>query len=175
MSATKRPRRATRAQVRQFLAAAGDDGLADQGRGYVGTPPDELVATFVDLVGAAGRPGLPRHRLAVHLTAQSPGWAAPALESFEAAWRGQQQARAEAVATARAAADRDAERAKAYVADVWERTGSGPTWTELGDALGWAPALRERINRTLAREGVLSYRPEPRSLAVAGGSGAVEG
>ncbi len=32
MSATKRPRRATRAQVRQFLAAAG----------YAGTPPDEL-------------------------------------------------------------------------------------------------------------------------------------
>ena len=165
MSATKRPRRATRAQVRQFLAAAG----------YAGTPPDELVDAYVDLVGAAGRPGLPRHRLAVHLTAQSPGWAAPALDVFEAAWREQQQARAEAAATARAAVDRDAERAKAYVAGVWERTGAGPTWTELGDALGWAPALRERIIRTLAREGVLSYSPEPRSLAVAGGACGVEG
>lgn len=73
MSATKRPRRATRAQVRQFLAAAG----------YAGTPPDELVDAYVDLVGAAGRPGLPRHRLAVHLTAQSPGWVAPAMDVFE--------------------------------------------------------------------------------------------
>lgn len=45
MSATKRPRRATRSQVRQFLAAAG----------YAGTPPDELVDTYVDLVSAAGR------------------------------------------------------------------------------------------------------------------------
>jgi hypothetical protein len=76
---------------------------------------------------------------------------------------------------ARAAVDRDAERAKAYVAGVWECTGAGPTWTELGDALGWAPALRERIIRTLAREGVLPYSPEPRSLAVAGGAGVVEG
>jgi hypothetical protein len=58
---------------------------------------------------------------------------------------------------------------------VWERTGAGPTWTELGDTLGWAPALRERIIRTLAREGVLSYSSEPRSLAVAGGAGGVEG
>ena len=90
MSATKRPRRATRSQVRQFLAAAG----------YAGTPPDELVDTYVDLVSAAGRPGLPRHRLAVHLTAQSPGWSAPALDVFEAAWREQQQARAEGAATA---------------------------------------------------------------------------
>lgn len=165
MSATKRPRRATRAQVRQFLAAAG----------YAGTPPDELVDAYVDLVGAAGRPGLPRHRLAVHLTAQSPSWVAPALDVFEAAWREQQQARAEAAATARTAVDRDAERAKTYVAGVWERTGAGPTWTELGDALGWTPALRERIIRTLAREGVLSYSPEPRALAVAGGAGGVEG
>lgn len=63
MPDTKQPRRATRTQVRQFLAAAG----------YEGTPPDDLVTAYVDLVGAAGRPGLPRHRLAVHLTAQSPG------------------------------------------------------------------------------------------------------
>lgn len=103
MSATKRPPHATRAQVRQFLAAAG----------YAGTPPDELVDAYVDLVGTAGRCGLPRR--------------------------------------------------------------AGPTWTEVGDALGWAPALRERMIRTLAREGVLTYSPEPRSLAVAGGSGHVEG
>lgn len=111
----------------------------------------------------------------MHLTAQSPGWVAPALDVFEAAWREQQQARTEAAATARAAVDRDAERAQAYVAGVWERTGAGPTWTKLGDALGWGPDLRERIIRTLAREGVLSYSPEPRSLAVAGGAGGVEG
>jgi hypothetical protein len=49
MPDTKRPRRATRAQVWQFLAAAG----------YEGTPPDDLVAEYADLVGAAGRPGLP--------------------------------------------------------------------------------------------------------------------
>jgi len=91
MPHSKQPRRATRAQVRQFLAAAG----------YEGTPPDDLVTEYVEQVGAAGRPGLPRHRLAVHLTAQSPGWAAPSLEVFEDAWRQQQQARAEASSAAR--------------------------------------------------------------------------
>lgn len=50
---------------------------------------------------------------------------------------------------------------------MWERTGAGPTWTEVGDALGWPPALQERIIQTLARGGVLTYSTEPRSLAVA--------
>jgi hypothetical protein len=102
----------------------------------------------------------------VHLTAQSPGWAAPALAAFEAAWQEQQQVRAQASSAAR-----DADRAAAYVAGVWERTGAGPTWTELGDELGWAPALRARIVRLLAKEGVLTYGTEPRSLAVAERSG----
>lgn len=159
MPDTNQPRRATRTQVRTFLAAAG----------YEGTPPDDLVTEYVDLVGAAGRPGLPRHRLAVHLTAQSPGWAAPALEVFEAAWREQQQTRAQVSSAARDAAARDADRAAAYVAGVWQRTGAGPTWTELGDELGWPPALRARIVRLLAKEGVLTYGTEPRSLAAAEG------
>jgi hypothetical protein len=103
----------------------------------------------------------------VHLTAHSPGWAAPALAVFEETWREQQQARTQAAATARDTVLRDAERAAAYVAGVWARTGAGPTWTELGDALGWSPALRARIIRMLAREGVLSYSAEPRSLAAA--------
>ncbi len=159
MPDTKQPRRATRAQVRQFLAAAG----------YEGTPPDDLVTEYVDLVSAAGRPGLPRHRLAVHLTAQSAGWAAPAVAVFEAAWREQQQTRAQASAAARDTATRDAERAAAYVAGVWERTGAGPTWTELGDELGWSQALRARIIRLLANDGVLTYSTQPRSLAAAAG------
>lgn len=54
---------------------------------------------------------------------------------------------------------------------MWEHTGAGPTWTELGDELGWAPALRARIVRLLAKEGVLTYGTEPRSLAVAERSG----
>lgn len=155
MPDTNHPRRATRAQVRKFLAAAG----------YEGAPPDDLVTEYVDLVGAAGRPGLPRHRLAVHLTAQSPGWAAPALAVFENAWQEQQQARVQAFSAARDTATRDAARAAAYVAGVWERSGAGPTWTELGDELGWSPALRARIIRLLAKEGVLTYSAEPRSLA----------
>lgn len=114
MPDTKQPRRATRSQVRQFLAAAG----------YEGTPPDELVTEYVDLVSAAGRPGLPRHPLAVHLTAQSAEWAAPDLAAFKAFSREQQQTRAEASATARDTATRDAERAEAYVAGVWERAGA---------------------------------------------------
>lgn len=69
--------------------------------------------------------------------------------------------------TARDTATRDAERATAYVADVWERTGAGPTWTEQGDELGWSPALRARIIRLLTHEGVLTYSTEPRSLAAA--------
>ena len=159
MPDTKQPRRATRAQVQQFLAAAG----------YEGTPPDDLVTEYVDLVSAAGRPGLPRHRLAVHLTAQSAGWAAPDVAAFEAVWREQQQTRAQASTAARDTATRDAERAAAYVAGVWERTGAGPTWTELGDELGWSPALRARIIRLLAHDGVLTYSTEPRSLASAAG------
>lgn len=54
---------------------------------------------------------------------------------------------------------------------MWDRTGAGPTWAELGDAMGWPPALRERIIRSLTREGVLSYSSEPRSLTVAAGGG----
>lgn len=49
---------------------------------------------------------------------------------------------------------------------MWERTGTGPTWTELGDELGWPPRLRACIIRLLAQENVLTYSPEPRSLAV---------
>ncbi|QSR24110.1 hypothetical protein CFH99_00530 [Nocardioides aromaticivorans] len=111
----------------------------------------------------------------MHLTGQSPGWAAPALEVFEAAWREQQQARAEAAMIARDAVCRDAQRAREYVAGVWERTGAGPTWAELGDAMGWPPALLERIIRSLTREGALSYSPEPRSLTVAEAGGAAAG
>ncbi len=37
--------------------------------------------------------------------------------------------------------------------------------------MGWPPALRERIIRSLTREGVLSYSSEPRSLTVAAGGG----
>lgn len=92
--------------MRCFLAAAGFEGAA----------PDDLVATYVDLVGAAGRPGLPRHRLSIHLTAQSPRWAAPDVETLEEAWRAQQQARAGDAATARDAADQDGPGAQAYVA-----------------------------------------------------------
>ncbi|GGO85320.1 hypothetical protein GCM10011584_05020 [Nocardioides phosphati] len=106
----------------------------------------------------------------MHLTAQSPGWAAPALSDFEDAWREQQQAREQASSAARDTATRDAERAANHVAGVWQRTGAGPTWTELGDELGWPPSLRARIIRLLASEGVLTYRAEPRSLAAAEGS-----
>lgn len=50
---------------------------------------------------------------------------------------------------------------------MWQRTGAGLTWTELGDELGWPPSLRARIIRLLASEGVLTYSAEPRSLAAA--------
>jgi len=40
----------------------------------------------------------------------------------------------------------------------------------LGDELGWSPALRARIIRLLAHEGVPSYSAEPRSLAAVPGS-----
>ncbi|GIM65035.1 hypothetical protein Pve01_95200 [Planomonospora venezuelensis] len=92
------------------------------------------------------------------------------MEVFEAAWREQQQARAQVSSAARDTAARDAERAAAYVAGVWQRTGAGPTWTELGDELGWPPALRARIVRLMAKEGVLTYGTEPRSLAAAEGT-----
>lgn len=42
-------------------------------------------------------------------------------------------------------------------------------WTELGDELGWSPALRARIIRLLANDGVLTYSTQPRSLAAAAG------
>jgi hypothetical protein len=37
----------------------------------------------------------------------------------------------------RALAERDAERATAFVARVRAQTGEGPTWREVGSAMGW--------------------------------------
>ena len=48
------------------------------------------------------------------------------------------------------------------VTGVWDRTGAGPTRAERGVAMGWPPAPRERIIRSLTREGALLYSSEPR-------------
>lgn len=45
------------------------------------------------------------------------------------------------------------------------RRGTELTSTELGDELGWSPALQASIIRLLAKEEVLTYSTEPRALA----------
>lgn len=98
------------------------------------------------------------------LTAQSRGWAPLALAVFKDVWQ-EQQARAQASSAARDTAARGADRVVAFDAGVWERTGAGPTPTELGDELGWSPALRASIIRLPAKEEVLTYSTKPRALA----------
>ncbi|PUA79495.1 hypothetical protein [Nocardioides currus] len=92
------------------------------------------------------------------------------MDALEEAWREEQQVRARAAAQARDAAEQDAARATAFIRDIWARTGTGPTWTELGEAMAWPPQLRARVIRLLARDGVLLYSSAPRSLAVVDGS-----
>jgi hypothetical protein len=60
----------------------------------------------------------------------------------------------------------DGPRAAAHVAQVVRATAEGPTWWELGDAMGWPrnKFVREFVIRGLAAAGWLRVGPEPRSL-----------
>lgn len=58
----------------------------------------------------------------------------------------------------------DAETAAAYVAQVVAGTGTGPTWGQLGSAMGWPAGDVPAIICTLARQGWLRTGRGPRSL-----------
>ncbi len=58
-------------------------------------------------------------------------------------------------------------KAATFVADVLHDTGRGPTWRELGAAMGWPDkpcGLGAAVIRGLARSSWLSFTSEPRSL-----------
>lgn len=57
-------------------------------------------------------------------------------------------------------------RAAAVVAERWRTAGAGPTWRELGDAMGWPRRTLDRqvLMRALERAGWLVTGKAPRSL-----------
>lgn len=57
-------------------------------------------------------------------------------------------------------------RAAVVVAERWRTAGAGPTWWELGDAMGWPRRKleREALIRALERAGWLATGTKPRSL-----------
>ncbi len=65
-------------------------------------------------------------------------------------------------------ATRDADRAVREVAGCWVRDGHGPTWSELGRALGWPAGMVDAAVRALVAGGRLEAGTQARSLNVAG-------
>jgi hypothetical protein len=61
-------------------------------------------------------------------------------------------------------ADRDAMKAAAHVGQVVTATGAGPTWTELGKAMGWPHDAKNAVITRLIRTGWLEIGQAPRSM-----------
>ena len=65
-----------------------------------------------------------------------------------------------------AAADESAETAVAFITEVRERTGAGPTWTELTRACGVPATSTEWFVTRLHTNGIVTSTSEQRSLRV---------
>jgi hypothetical protein len=150
-----------------------------QAAGYNREVTSEVIAAHRRFVSHAGKPGLPRWKAAVSVLngAQGRGEVPPVSEIYaedrrrrevkraRAAQRRQQAA--ELRRQAAALADQHVVAAREYVARVWAETGEGPTWRELGEALGVDGHLASAVVDALHRRGALCSTLERRSLAVA--------
>jgi hypothetical protein len=86
-------------------------------------------------------------------------------DRYRAAYKARQAAAARAAAAPYVEAD--GPKAAVYVARVVRETGTGPTWCELQQAMGWPRqpyGLGAAIIHDLARTGWLEFTSEPRSL-----------
>ncbi len=141
------------------------------------TPPDSPHGRLLGAVLRA-KPGRPvaelpaEHRAVRELLRRgippTPAAVAGELANLER----RRQAEADSEARVRAIVAADGPRAAALVAEVWQATGAGPTWGELGRALGWRfkgaehrrNRDRDRAVRGLAAAGWLIVGDAPRSL-----------
>lgn len=152
---------AMRERVVAFLTAAG--------HGTEVTPA--VVESYSAVVAAAGEPGTPQWKAAVRIVANAPGKRPPAdskVGSEIARAVREDEARAEQRREqVREAARNGVDAARAYVREVRESTGAGPTWHELARHLGVKSKLGEDVVRDLHELGALTSTAEPRSLDVA--------
>lgn len=145
------PDRAADARVAAFFLAAGRHLVIDEA----------VLTVWRPVVKAAGHPGSERWRAARHLAAQG---TVPTVESIEDECRRRRDREARIAAAIEADATAHAKTARAYVAEVRARTGTGPTWGELSRHLGWKRAYgTPRIQRMVNR-GDLRATREERSL-----------
>lgn len=135
--------------------------------GYDGTITPEVLSKYSPIVRRAGKPGLPRWQLAITLTRRSETLTPPSVKEFDAERQRRREAAVKRRAKAEALVDDDvAVAAAAYVSQVWEDTGAGPTWRELGRHLGWSGSQTNDCVWELRRRGILDYTTEHRSLHV---------
>jgi hypothetical protein len=138
------------------------------GRALVATAPgSEHGQLLTRVLRPAAGERADEEQAAIWLACRSeiPSAAAVAAAARQLAKRRARQDRLIALAAPHVGAD--GERAAAFVAGIVQETGAGPTWAELGDAMGW-PAhplgLRTAIITGLRSAGWLRYRQKPRSL-----------
>lgn len=143
------PFTATDQQVETFLAAAGRHVALSA----------ETLETYRPIVSAAGHPGTLRWQGPRHLVAQGQLPDTAAINAEEAR-------RAQRIADAIAEAEAKADAARAYVAAVRADTGTGPTWSELCQHLGWSGQRGKTGVRHLINKGHLIATGDERSLAV---------
>lgn len=158
----------TRKRARQLLEATG-----------ISEPDPDLVEAYRPLAHAAGKPDTLRWRFAVKLARAAtsteddvPAPGRPELErrvaQERARRRGVNERRRERLRPgAEVLAENDATAAAAYVAGYRAEHGTGPTWVELAEHLGWQPhAIVELVIARLTANGILTHTPEHRSLDV---------
>lgn len=123
-----------------------------------------LAAALQPRAGAKGGPRPPAEQVVRRLLrhGHTPTGAAVAGE-LEGAERAE-AARVERAARLAATAQANAGRAVRLVAERWALQGSGPTWHELGRAMGWSPGDVAAVIRALVADGHLEAGIQPRSL-----------
>ncbi|MGO1629023.1 MAG: hypothetical protein ACTH0V_16115 [Microbacteriaceae bacterium] len=150
-----RPKKSVRALLPVFLAAIGSHR----------EPTPDTQRLYHDAIIATGqRPGTLRWRSIVHVISNAPGSLPPdnlteAAQQYIDRKLGRRD-------RALAAADESAETAVAFITEVRERTGAGPTWTELTRACGVPATSTEWFVTRLHTNGIVTSTSEQRSLRV---------
>jgi hypothetical protein len=106
----------------------------------------------------------PAERAAWWLAARGQTPTAQAVAKRLAEAQAQQERAEERRQAAEQLARRDGPRAAQYAAGVIQSTGTGPTWRELGQAMGWPEWSWPAVIGRLERAGYLATGSEPRSL-----------
>lgn len=127
------------------------------------SPDAEARRLYHDAIIATGRrPGTLRWRAVVHVVSNAAGNRPP--ENLDEAVQQFIDRKLARRNRALAAADDNADAAIAYITDVRQRTGSGPTWAELTRACGLPTSSAEWFVTRLHNNGTVTSTHERRSL-----------